>query len=151
MAYWLMKSEPDVYGIDDLIKEGKNMWEGCRNYTVRNFLRDKFAPGDEAFFYHSNSVPSGIVGTMKIASLAYPDPTQFDSKSEYFDPKSPLDGTRWRAIDVYEAKKFSRILPLSALKEDPTTSGMAVCMRGQRLSIMPVTTDEWQAVLALAE
>ncbi len=150
MAYWLMKTEPEVYGIDDLIRDGRNMWEGCRNYTVRNFMRDKMKPGDEALFYHSNSVPSGIIGTMKIVSEGYPDPTQFDPSSEYYDAKSPREAPRWMAIDVDNAVKFDKVLSLAILKEHPGTSSMLVCMRGQRLSVMPVTTEEWLAVLELA-
>ena len=95
MRYWLMKSEPDTYSVDDLAKAAAPaMWEGCRNYTVRNFFRDSMIDGDLAFFHHSNATPSGIVGTMRICGDAFPDPTQFDPKSEYFDPKAPADGSR---------------------------------------------------------
>lgn len=150
MRYWLMKSEPDTYSVDDLAKEKQGMWEGCRNYTVRNFMRDQMAPGDQAFFYHSSAKEIGIVGIMELVSSGYPDPTQFDPKSEYFDPKSPKDAPRWLAVDVRLVAKFSQVVPLSALKADPVTSGMQVCMRGQRLSVQPVTSEEWKAVLRLA-
>lgn len=149
MKYWLMKSEPDVYGIDDLEREGRNMWEGCRNYTVRNFFRDQFAVGDEAFFYHSNADPSGIVGVMRVVKTAYPDPTQFDPSSDYYDPKSPRDNPRWLVVDVEFVRRFDRVIPLGELKANPATAGMQVCARGQRLSVMPVTAEEWAAVASL--
>ncbi|MDK3156091.1 EVE domain-containing protein [Kamptonema cortianum] len=152
MRYWLMKSEPDTYGIDDLIAKGKpDVWEGCRNYTVRNFFRDTMEVGDLAFFYHSNANPSGIVGVIRIAKKAYPDPTQFDPKSKYFDPKSPKDNPRWLSPDVEFVEKFDRVIPLSELKETPGLEDMAVVQRGQRLSVMPVTKDEWEIVLKLAK
>lgn len=145
-----MKSEPDVYSIDDLARETKPaLWEGCRNYTVRNFMRDKMAGGDLAFFYHSNAEPPGIVGIMEIDGDAFPDPTQFDPASEYYDAKSPADNPRWLARNVKFVRKFARTIPLSELRDHPATSGMLVAQRGQRLSVMPVTDDEWAAVLAL--
>jgi hypothetical protein len=146
-----MKSEPDVYSIDDLAAAGKpSLWEGCRNYTVRNFMRDLMAPGDLAFFYHSNAAPSGIVGVMEIASSAYPDPTQFDPTSEYYDAKSPAENPRWLAVDVLFREKFSRVLSLAELRDVPGLEEMLVIRRGQRLSIMPVTEAEWNVVLRLA-
>lgn len=150
MGYWLMKSEPDTYGIDDLQREGTNMWEGCRNYTVRNFLRDDMRVGDLAFFYHSNANPSGIVGIMKIVSEAYPDPTQFDSTSEYYDPKSPPEAPRWLVRDVEFVERFPRTISLAELRETPGLEDMLVIRKGQRLSIMPVEPTEWEIVLNLA-
>lgn len=144
-----MKSEPDCYSIDDLERDGTNMWEGCRNYTVRNFFRDDFKPGDLAFFYHSVAEPTGIVGIMEVTKGGYPDPTQFDPKSEYFDPKAPPDGSRWQAVDVKFRRKFKRTVTLKELKETPGLEAMFVVQRGQRLSVMPVTESEWQIVLAL--
>jgi predicted RNA-binding protein with PUA-like domain len=150
MSYWLMKSEPDSYSIDDLESKGAPaMWEGCRNYTVRNFFRDAMQVGDLAFFYHSNANPSGIVGTMEIVSEAYPDPTQFNPESEYFDPKSPRDNPRWLLRNVLFREKFKRIVPLSELREVPGLEEMQVLRRGQRLSVMPVTDREWKIVMAL--
>jgi len=149
MAKWLMKSEPDVYGIDDLAREGENFWEGCRNYQVRNFMRDLMQPGDEAFFYHSNADPSGIVGILRITSRARSDPTQFDPSSEYFDAKSPTSPPRWLGVDVSFVRKFARTIPLTELKAHPILAEMLVAKRGQRLSLMPVTEAEWQTVLAL--
>ncbi len=150
MAYWLMKSEPDCYGVDDLAREGTGMWEGCRNYTVRNFLRDAMAPGDHAFFYHSNVAPTGIVGILEIAGGAYPDPTQFDPNSEYFDAKSPKENPRWFVRDVRFLRKFGRIVTLAEIKATPGLEEMAVAKKGQMLSITPVTAAEWGIVLALS-
>jgi len=149
MKYWLMKSEPDVYSIDDLAAKSPAMWEGCRNYTVRNFFRDAMSPGDLAFFYNSNSDPIGVAGVMKIVSEAYPDPTQFDPNSQYFDPKSPLDAPRWVLRDVAFVEKYARIVSLAELRATPGLEQMQVTMRGQRLSVLPVTEEEWNIVTAL--
>ncbi len=149
MAHWLMKSEPDVYSIDDLQRDRVNMWEGCRNYTVRNFFRDAMQIGDLAFFYHSNIAPVGIAGIMKIVRTGYPDPTQFDPNSEYFDPKAPSDGSRWMAVDVEFVEKFPRVLTITELKANEKLSTMGVVQRGQRLSVMPVTLEEWSEVLSM--
>ena len=147
MNYWLMKSEPDVYSIDHLEEAGKpSMWEGCRNYTVRNFMRDTMKPGDLAFFYHSNSAPSGIVGVMRIVGEPYADPTQFDPTSEYFDPKSPLGNPRWLARDVEFVTKFPRTIDLAELRSIAGLEEMLVIRRGQRLSIMPVSEPEWKVI-----
>ena len=145
-----MKSEPDVYSIDDLARETKPaLWEGCRNYTVRNFMRDAMVGGDLALFYHSNADPPGVVGIMEIVGDAFADPTQFDPNSEYYDPKSPREAPRWLARNVNFVRKFSRTVPLGELRESPGTASMLVSRKGQRLSVMPVTEDEWRAVLAL--
>ena len=145
-----MKSEPECYSIDDLrAAGGPAMWEGCRNYTVRNFFRDAMSVGDKAFFYHSTQAPVGIVGTMEIVSEAYPDPTQFDPSSDYFDPKSPRETPRWLLRDVIFREKFLRTLPLSELRGVPGLEGCAVLQRGQRLSVMPVSGDEWAIVNGL--
>lgn len=149
MGYWLMKSEPDCYSIDDLEREGVNMWEGCRNYVVRNYFRDTMQIGDKAFFHHSNSKPSGIVGTMEIVSEPYPDPTQFDPSSDYYDPKSPRDNPRWILRDVKFLSKFKRIVSLAELREIPGLEEMLVNRKGQRLSVMPVTEAEWAIVNGL--
>lgn len=148
MGYWLMKSEPDTYGIDHLIAKSPAMWEGCRNYVVRNYFRDEMKVGDMAFFYHSRSDPIGIVGTMRICSEAYPDPTQFDPTSHYYDPKSPEDNPRWVLRDVEFVRKFDRCVTLAELKETPGLEKMLVIRKGQRLSVMPVTEEEWNIVLA---
>lgn len=149
MGYWLMKSEPDVYSIDDLERAGTEHWEGIRNYQARNFIRDLMQIGDKAFFYNSNSDPSGIIGLMEVVSDPYPDPTQFDPKSAYFDPKSPADNPRWLVRDVRFVRKFARVIPLSELKVTPGLEQMKVVQKGMRLSVMPVTEQEWEIVLSL--
>jgi predicted RNA-binding protein with PUA-like domain len=146
----LMKSEPVTYSIDDLRKKGgPDVWEGCRNYTVRNFFRDAMNVGDEAFFYHSSCAVPGIVGTMRIVTDVYPDPTQFDPKSHYFDPKSAKDNLRWTTRDVEFARKFKRIVTLDELRSTPGLEDMWVLRRGMRFSVMPVTEAEWAIVMAL--
>ncbi len=145
-----MKSEPDTYSIDDLIAAGgPAMWEGCRNWTVRNYFRDEMTPGDMAFFYHSNIPPIGIIGTMEIVGPAYPDPTQFDPKSHYYDPKSNPDRPRWLLRDVVFKEKFLRTVTLQELKEMPGLEKSAVTQKGQRLSVMPVSAEEWEIINAL--
>lgn len=152
MAYWLMKTEPDVFGIDDLIDRPNQTepWDGIRNYQARNFMRDDMQVGDEVFFYHSNATPPGIVGIARIASEAYPDPTQFDPDSKYFDPKSDPDNPRWLLVDVAFVRKFDRILSLQELKDNADElSDFRLLARGNRLSIMPVEKRHWEAVLKL--
>lgn len=152
MAYWLMKTEPDVFGIDDLIARPQQTepWDGIRNYQARNFMRDEMQVGDEVFFYHSNATPPGIVGIARIASEAYPDPTQFDPDSKYFDPKSDPDNPRWLLVDVAFVRKFDRILSLQELKDNADKlPEFRLLARGNRLSIMPVEKRHWQAVLKL--
>ncbi|MGE0001617.1 MAG: EVE domain-containing protein [Fimbriimonadaceae bacterium] len=151
MNYWLMKSEPATYSVDDLARKRKpDIWEGCRNYTVRNFFRDKMKAGDLSFFYHSSCPEPGIVGVMRIVGEAYADPTQFEPKSSYFDAKSPKDNPRWLARDVELVEKFDRVIQLAELRETPGLEGMEVLKRGQRLSVLPVTAEEWAIVARLA-
>lgn len=150
VKHWLMKSEPDTYSIDDLIAaKGPAMWEGCRNYTVRGFFRDDMSIGDMSFFYHSNIDPIGIIGTMKVVSDPYPDPTQFDPTSNYYDPKSPKDNPRWILRDVEFVEKFERTVTLAELKEMPALADSYVTRKGQRLSVMPISESEWKAINAL--
>ncbi len=141
-----MKSEPDTYSIDDLAAKSPAMWEGCRNYTVRNFFRDSMSIGDMAFFYNSNADPSGIIGTMEVVSEAYPDPTQFDPSSQYYDPKSPMEAPRWLLRDVSYREKFNRVVSLAELRTISGLEEMMVIRKGQRISVMPVTPDEWKIV-----
>ena len=150
MKYWLMKSEPDTYSIDDLAKKSPAMWEGCRNWVVRNFMKDDMKVGDMAFFYHSSCVPPGVIGTMEVVSTAYPDPTQFDPKSDYYDPKSSPDKPRWLVVDMKFVEKFPRLLTLAELREEPGLEDMLVNRRGQRLSVMPVAPEEWKIVHKMA-
>lgn len=147
--YWLMKSEPDVYSIDDLAKDGTESWEGVRNYQARNFMRE-MAVGDLAIFYHSNAKPPGAAGVCKIARTAYPDDTQFNKKSKYYDPKSKPDEPRWSMVDVSFVEKFPDVVSLQALKEDAALEGMRVTQKGSRLSVQPVDKAHFKRVLRIA-
>ncbi|MEM9491840.1 MAG: EVE domain-containing protein [Myxococcota bacterium] len=147
--YWLMKSEPDVYSIDDLAKSRVDMWEGVRNYQARNMMRDEMSIGDGVLFYHSNAKPSGVAGLARIAGPAYPDPTAVDPSSKYYDPKSSPDQPRWLAIDVEYVETFAQVIPLSTLRQTAGLSEMMVIKRGMRLSIQPVTAAEWDVVVTL--
>ena len=149
MAYWLMKSEPDAYSIDDLQRDGRDMWDGIRNYQARNMMRDDMRVGDEVFFYHSNCKEPGIVGIMKVASESYPDPTQFDPESKYFDPKSTAENPRWILVDVAFVRKLSRPVTLAELKAQDGLDGMVLLRRGNRLSVMPVEKGHWDLILGL--
>lgn len=151
MTYWLMKSEPGCFGIDDLKKRPTQIepWDGVRNYQVRNMMRDEMKVGDKAFFYHSNAKPSGIAGIMEIASEPYPDQTAFDPREKHFDPKSNPDKPIWFLVDVKFVKKFKRIVSLQELREEPMLADMMILRPGSRLSITPVTEVEWDTVLAL--
>jgi len=151
MAYWLMKSEPDAFSIDDLKRVGTEPWDGIRNYQVRNMIRDEMKPGDRAFFYHSNTKVPGIVGIMDIVSEARPDPTAFDPDEKYYDPKSDPDKPRWMLVDVKYVRHTKRVIPLPELKADPALEEMPLVRRGNRLSIMPVTEDQWEHILSLED
>lgn len=148
MAYWLLKSEPSVFSIDDLAARGNSLWDGVRNYQARNFLR-AMKTGDRAFFYHSSCPDPGIAGIMTLVREAYPDPTQFNPESPYFDPKSTPENPRWSSVDVRLEKAFPSILPLAALKANPALANLAVVQKGSRLSVMPVNADEWKAILKM--
>ena len=151
MNYWLMKSEPDVFGIDDL-KNAKNQtehWDGVRNYQARNFMRDDMKKGDQIFFYHSNCKQPGIVGIAKIAKEAYPDHTAFDPEAKYYDPKSDPDNPRWYMVDVKFVRKLKRTITLEELKQLPNLKDFPLVRRGNRLSIMPVTAEQWEIILNL--
>ena len=147
MAYWLMKSEPDTYSIDDLKRDGRDMWDGIRNYQARNMMRDDMRIGDKVFFYHSNCKEPGIVGIMKVASEPYADPTQFHPESKYYDPKSSEEDPRWLLVDVEFVRKLSRTITLTELKAQPLLDGMILLRRGNRLSIMPVDEQHWALIL----
>ncbi len=150
MTHWLMKSEPDVYSIDDLERDGREMWDSIRNYQARNMMRDDMRIGDEIFFYHSNCKEPAIVGISKVCSEPYPDPVQFDETSRYFDPKSSEDNPRWILVDVEFVRKFADPITLAELKTRPELEGMILTRRGNRLSIMPVTDEHWDVVVSLA-
>ena len=151
MKYWLMKSEPDVFGIDDLKNApGKTEpWEGVRNYQARNMMRDDMKTGDLAFLYHSNCKEPGIAGIMEIVREGYPDMTAFDSNAKYFDPKSDPSNPRWYRVDVRYIRKLKRIITLSELKEHSEVTGLPLVRRGNRLSVMPVSAQQWKFILTL--
>jgi predicted RNA-binding protein with PUA-like domain len=149
MHYWLMKSEPDVYSVDDLAREKVGTWEGVRNYQARNHMRAMRA-GELAFFYHSSVEPPGLAGLMRVHREAYPDPTQFDPKSPYFDAKSRPDAPRWERVDVAFVEKLPRFVPLEELKSDPKCAGMLVIQRGMRLSVQPVERAHFMHLLKRA-
>jgi predicted RNA-binding protein with PUA-like domain len=150
--YWLFKSEEHVFSIDDLkaAEDKTTFWDGVRNYQARNLMRDDIKKGDLVLYYHSNSKPTGVAGVARVVRNAYPDPTQFDPKSKYHDPKSPEDDPRWLCVDVKFVKKLKRVIELSELKANPALSKMMVTQRGARLSIQPVTKAEYEAILAMA-
>ncbi len=151
MNYWLLKTEPDTFSIDDLeqLPHQITPWEGVRNYQVRNMMRDDIKDGDLAFFYHSSCKVPGIVGTVKVVRAAYPDITAFDSKSPYFDAKSTPDTPRWLRVDVKLVKKFKKIITLAELRALISLKAMVVLKKGSRLSITPVTEKEWHIICDL--
>lgn len=150
MNHWLMKSEPDTFSIDDLKRKGQEAWDGVRNYQARNYMRDGMRKGDKVFFYHSNCAEPGIVGIAEVVVEAYPDPTQFDPKSKYFDPASSRDNPRWTLVEVKFMKKLKRTVTLKELQADPALADMPLVRKGNRLSVMPVSAAEWQHILTLA-
>ena len=150
MNYWLMKSEPDVFSIDDLKKVKTEPWDGIRNYQARNMMRDDMKKGDQVFFYHSNADQIGIVGIMKVARESYPDHTALDPKAKYYDPKSKPDNPRWCMVDVGFVKKFKRIITLDELRQhEKVLKDMPLLRKGNRLSIMPVSEQHWNYILKL--
>jgi len=148
---WLIKSEPDVFSIHDLAKVGQEPWSGVRNYQARNYMWRDMKPGDLALFYHSNAKPPGISGVARVASASYPDPTQFDKKSEYHDPGATEEKPRWYLVDFEHVATFDELMPLEALKNDKILAEMLVCQKGTRLSINPVEKKHFDRVLRLAK
>jgi len=154
MKYWLMKSEPDTFGIDHLAKRPQRTsgWDGVRNYQARNMLRDEFAVGDRAFFHHSSCETPGIYGTIEVVRAGHPDPSQFDRKSKYYDAGSNRDDPRWYQVEVRLLKKFARPVTLEVLREHAggALKDLVVLRRGNRLSVMPVMPAEWKFIHRLA-
>jgi predicted RNA-binding protein with PUA-like domain len=150
MNYWLMKSEPEECSVDDALAAHNATvpWVGVRNYQARNFMRDGMQVGDGVLFYHSSCAEPGVVGIAQVASTAYPDPTQFDAKSPYFDPKSKTDEPRWLLVDVQVVKK-TRNLTLPELRDDAALEDLLVLRKGNRLSITPVEAQHWRRILTL--
>jgi len=149
VTYWLMKSEPDAFSVDDLAAKKTEPWDGIRNYQVRNMMRDDMKIGDLAFFYHSSCAEPAVVGIMSVASKAYPDPTQFDRKSKYFDAGSKQDDPRWLLVDMKFKRKLKRPITLRELKDHPALAEFQLLKRGNRLSVFPVEKQHWDLILGL--
>jgi predicted RNA-binding protein with PUA-like domain len=150
--YWLVKSEPDTFSIDDLAHAPRQTtsWDGVRNYQARNFMRE-MAIGDHVLFYHSNADPPAVVGSAEVVSTAYPDDTQFDKRSDHYDASSPADRPRWEMVDLKYREKFPVSLPLDRLRQESKLKGMALLQKGSRLSVQPVTASEWAVIMKLAQ
>lgn len=149
--YWLMKSEPDVFSIADLEKDGRTLWEGVRNYQARNFMMNEMQIGDDVLFYHSNAEPPGVAGLAVVSGNAIPDPTSLNKKSEYFDPKSTKDKPIWFCVEVKFVKKFSSVISLEEIRKNKKLAKMLVIKKGQRLSIQPVTASEFKEILEMSK
>lgn len=149
MKYWLLKTEPSVFSVDDLKAMGKDHWDGIRNYQARNLIRDEMNPGDQVIIYHSNAKPPGAAGTGEVVSKAYPDPTQFDPHSKYFDPKSDPENPRWFVVDVAWRSTFAREIPLSELRDNTKLAEMQLLRKGNRLSVMPLLKNEFSQILKM--
>ena len=149
MAYWLMKTEPDAFSLQDLQRRGQEPWDGIRNYQARNFLRS-MQTGDEVFIYHSRVPAPGIVGTAEVVCAAYPDPTQFDPQSKYYDPASHPDRPRWDLVEVAYRRTFAQGIALDTLRTIPEFSDSPLIRKGNRLSILPITSSQWQYILQRA-
>jgi predicted RNA-binding protein with PUA-like domain len=145
-----MKSEPETYSIDDLARDGRSAWEGVRNYRARNFMRDEMRVGDLVLFYHSSTKPPGVVGVARVIREAHPDPTAWNPRSEYHDPRSAPDDPVWWMVAVEFVEKFADAVTLDQLKSNPALRGMLVTQRGQRLSVQPVDPEHFRAVLRTA-
>lgn len=153
MNYWLMKSEPHVFSFDNLLAspEQTSPWEGIRNYQARNFMRDSMKKGDQILYYHSSTQIPGIAGVAEVISKPYPDPSQFNPESDYYDPKASQDNVRWVMVDIKAVRKLERYLPLAELKEQAKLKDMRLLQKGNRLSIMPVSKEEFRFILKLAK
>ena len=151
-GYWLMKSEPTAFSIDDLIRspDHATYWNGVRNYQARNFMRS-MAVGDHVLFYHSNTDPPAVVGIAEVVKTAYPDSTQFDKKDKHYDPGSKPSEPRWDMVDIKHVRKFARALTLEELRNENKLKGMVLLKKGSRLSVQPVTPLEWRHIMKLAE
>lgn len=150
MACWLMKSEPTVYSIDDLKRDGVTCWEGVRNYQARNFMRDEMKIGDQVLFYHSNAKPAGITGVARVSRIGYPDKAAFDQASRYYDGRSTPEKPLWFMVDIEFVNKFKNILSLEQLKNASELEGIMVARRGMRLSVQPVSQLHFDRILKLA-
>ncbi len=147
--YWLMKCEPEAYDISDLERDGTTSWEGVRNFTARNFLRDEVKVGDGVLFYASNAEPSGVSGIAEVARAGYPDPYAVKKGHKYFDPKSDPENPTWYAVDIRFVERFPEVVPLATLKATPGLESMEVTRKGSRLSVQPVAAGEFEIVCRL--
>ena len=147
MAHWLFKSEPEVFGYDHLVAARREGWDGVRNYQARNYMRE-MRVGDQAIFYHSNAKPAGAAGICKIVRAAEPDPTQFDPEADYYDPRSKPEAPLWDWVTIAPVRKFRRLVPLDELKALPEMAGSRLLAKGNRLSVLPLTADEFAAIVA---
>ena len=150
MNYWLMKSEPDVFSIDNLKTKKKSGWDGVRNYQARNFMRDDMKLGDLVLFYHSSCEVPGVAGLAKVSKTSHPDPSQFDSKSEYYDPKATKEAPRWFMVEVEFVEKFDQVVTLTEIKNTKGLDKMPLVQKGSRLSINPVAASEFKIINSLA-
>ena len=144
-----MKSEPEVYSMDHLKRDGKTVWDCVRNFQARNFMRDEMSVGDLVFFYHSNADPSGIAGVMKILRKGIADPTQFDAKGDYYEPRASQENPVWFCVEVGFVAKWDTVISLETLRKIPELKSMLLLRRGQRLSVQPVKAEEWEMILSL--
>lgn len=149
--YWLMKSEPNVYSIDDLKRDGSTCWDGVRNYQARNIMRDEMKIGDRVFFYHSNIKPMGIYGVAEVVREGYPDDSAFDPDDPHYDPKSDPNNPTWMMVDIAYVGAFQAPVTLDTLKQTPRLEKMKVIQRGSRLSVQPVSPEEWDIVVAMGK
>lgn len=149
--YWLVKSEPDVYSIDDLRRDRVTLWDGVRNYQARNFMRDQMKKDDPVFFYHSNAEPSGIAGIARVIKEGYPEPSALERKNPYYDPDSKPEKPTWFCVDIRFEKKFSSLIPLETLRKTRGLESMPLLQKGQRLSVQPVDAGAWKIINRLAE
>ena len=152
MNHWLIKSEPHVFSFDDLLAspEQTSPWDGVRNYQARNFMRDEMKRGDRVLYYHSSTTPPGVVGVAEVASDPYPDPSQFDPESDYFDEKATQDEPRWVLVDVKAVRRLERLVSLKEIKANPELSEMKLVQRGNRLSVMPVEKKAFDVIVQMA-
>lgn len=149
--YWLVKSEPNAYSIDDLVKDRKTHWDGVRNYQARNFMRDDMKIGDKVLFYHSNADPTAVVGICEVVKEGYPDFTAFDPEDKHFDPKSKEDNPTWIMIDIKIENKFVRPVTLEEIKENSKLQNMRLVQRGNRLSVMPAEKKEFDEIIRMSK
>jgi predicted RNA-binding protein with PUA-like domain len=151
MAYWLMKSEPSVFSIDDLKREGQTCWDGVRNYQARNFMRDQMKLSDRVLFYHSNATPTGVAGIAEIVREAYPDHTAFDPADPHYDPKSDPNAPTWVMVDIGYVATFPRFVTLDEIKAEPGLAGIVVAQKGSRLSVQPVSEEHFKFLCMLGK